>query len=370
MGQARGLDEVRLAPHLHRMNRRRALFGSLVGLPVAALGAVGIRSQRNPYYEGPESGHFDGLRFHLGPNTRDKSQRDLLAWRFGGEAAQWPASFPSLQRDTPPPRVDGDALRVSYVGHASVLIQTHGVNLLIDPVWAERASPVTFAGPKRVNDPGILLDDLPSLDAVLVTHNHYDHLDVATLSSLARGKAKRFITPLGNDSIMSDYDAAIRAEAHDWGARIEVGRGVFVNFAPCYHWSARGVLDRRMALWTAFVIETPSGNIYHVGDTGFGDGAFFKQMNDTYGRFRLAILPIGAYAPRWFMRDQHVDPEESLQIMQIVGADRAMAHHWGTFQLTDEPIEEPPQKLRAALDRAGVTHDRFAVIRPGQALEG
>ena len=134
MGQARGLDEVRLAPHLHRMNRRRALFGSLVGLPVAALGAVGIRSQRNPYYEGPESGHFDGLRFHLGPNTRDKSQRDLLAWRFGGEAAQWPASFPSLQRDTPPPRVDGDALRVSYVGHASVLIQTHGVNLLIDPV--------------------------------------------------------------------------------------------------------------------------------------------------------------------------------------------------------------------------------------------
>ncbi|MFN3889737.1 MAG: MBL fold metallo-hydrolase [Beijerinckiaceae bacterium] len=351
------------------MNRRRVLFGSLIGLPAAALGVAGYRSQRNPYYEGPESAHFDGLRFHLGQNTRDKSRMDLLAWRFGGDRAEWPESFPSSHRDVPPPRVEGAALRVSYVGHASVLIQTHGVNLLVDPVWSERASPVAFAGPKRVNDPGVALDDLPPLDAVLVTHNHYDHLDVATLSALARSKAKRFITPLGNDAIMTDYDSAIRAEAHDWGARVEVGRGVFVNFEPCFHWSARGVLDRRMALWTAFVIETPSGNIYHVGDTGFGDGAFFKQMRDKYGRFRLAILPIGAYAPRWFMRDQHVDPAEALQIMQIIGAERAVAHHWGTFQLTDEPIDEPPQLLREALDRGGVGHERFAVLRPGQTLE-
>jgi L-ascorbate metabolism protein UlaG (beta-lactamase superfamily) len=351
------------------MNRRRALSLSLLGLPVAALGVAQYRSHSNPYYDGPESGHFDGLRFHLGPNTREKTRMDLLAWRFGGGRAEWPDAFPSPHRDAPPARVAGDGLRVSYVGHASVLIQTHGVNLLVDPVWSERASPVAFAGPKRVNEPGVAFEDLPPIDAVLVSHNHYDHLDVATLSALAGGRAKRFITPLGNDAIMRDYDPAIRAEAYDWGARVEVGRGVFVRFEPCYHWSARGVLDRRMALWAAFVIETPSGAIYHVADTGFGDGAFFNQMRAKYGGFRLAILPIGAYAPRWFMRDQHVDPDEALQIMQIVGAERAMAHHWGTFQLTDEPIDEPPQKLRVALDRRGVAHDRFAIVRPGQVLE-
>jgi L-ascorbate metabolism protein UlaG (beta-lactamase superfamily) len=350
------------------MNRRRALFGSLIGLPAAALGVAGYRSRRNPYYDGPESAHFDGLRFHLGEKTRDKSRMDLISWQFGGGRVDWPPSFPSPHRDAPPARVDGDALRVSYVGHASVLIQTHGVNLLVDPVWSERASPVLFAGPKRVNDPGVALDDLPPLDAVLVTHNHYDHLDVATLSALAKGKAKRFIAPLGNDAIMASHDPVIKAEAYDWGARVEVGRGVFVNFEPCYHWSARGVLDRRMALWAAFVIETPSGRIYHVGDTGFSDGAYFQQMRDKYESFRLAILPIGAYAPRWFMRDQHVDPDEALQIMQIVGAQRALAHHWGTFQLTDEAIDEPPQKLEAALDREGVARERFAVLRPGQVL--
>jgi L-ascorbate metabolism protein UlaG (beta-lactamase superfamily) len=351
------------------MNRRRALSLSLLGLPLAAAGAVGYRSQQNPYYDGPENGHFDGLRFHLGPLTRDKSRLDLLAWRFAGGRAEWPESFPSLHSDVPPPRVEGDALRVSYVGHASMLIQTHGVNLLVDPVWSERASPVTFAGPKRVNDPGILFDDLPPIDAVLVSHNHYDHLDVATLSSLAGGKAKRFITPLGNDSIMRDHDRAIAAEPYDWGARVEVGRGVFVHFEPCYHWSARGLLDRRMALWSAFVIETPSGNIYQVGDTGFGDGAFFRQTREKHGAFKLAILPIGAYAPRWFMRDQHVDPDEALQIMQILGARRAMAHHWGTFQLTDEPITEPPQRLKTALERENIELETFRAIRPGQTIE-
>jgi L-ascorbate metabolism protein UlaG (beta-lactamase superfamily) len=363
------LDATPAGRHLRRMNRRRALGLSTIGAPLAALGALTLRPARNPYYDGPESVHFDGLRFHLGENTRDKSRSDLLKWRFQGDPAKWPKSFPSPHRDAPPARVEGDRLRVSYVGHASVLIQTHGVNLLIDPVWSERASPFTFAGPRRVNAPGVALEDVPQLDAVLVSHNHYDHLDIETLSALARGQAKRFLTPLGNDVIMRERDSTIGAEAYDWGARVEVGRGVFVNFEPCYHWSARGLFDRRMALWAAFVIETPSGAIYHIADTGLGDGEIFRRMRAKYGGFRLAILPIGAYAPRWFMRDQHVDPDESLQIMQMVGAERALAHHWGTFQLTDEPIEEPPERLAAALARENMTTDRFAAIRPGQTLD-
>ena len=351
------------------MNRRRALSLSLIGLPLAAAGAVGYRSQRNPYYEGPENGHFDGLRFHLGPNTRDKSRLDLLAWRFEGGRAEWPASFPSLHRDVPPARVDGSALRVSYVGHASVLIQTQGVNLLIDPVWSERASPVTFAGPeasqraRRSVRGSAAARRRAGVAQPLRSSRRRD----AVVAGARQGE--RFLTPLGNDAIMREHDRAIAAQAFDWGARVEVGRGVFVHFEPCYHWSARGLLDRRMALWSAFVIETPSGNIYQVADTGFGDGAYFRQMREKHGGFKLAILPIGAYAPRWFMRDQHVDPDEALQIMQIVGAQRAMAHHWGTFQLTDEPIEEPPERLRAALARENIAQDLFAAIRPGQTIE-
>lgn len=348
------------------MNRRRAL--TLLAAPIAAgLGFVGYRKSRNPYYDGPVSAHFDGLRFAIDGHSHDKPISDLLKWRFGEGRAQWPESFPGPSRDAPPARVEGDALRVSYVGHASFLIQTHGVNLLVDPVWSERASPVSFAGPKRVNAPGIDMADLPALDAVLVSHNHYDHLDLATLKALGAGKPPRIVTPLGNDAIMAG--AGLRAEPYDWGAKVEIGHGVSVHIEPIYHWSARGLMDRRMALWCAFVIETPSGKIYHVADTGFADGAFFHQMRAKHGGFKLAILPIGAYAPRWFMKNNHIDPQEAVQIMQICGAERALAHHWGTFPLADEPIDEPPQKLAQALAHENIDAKRFAVRRPGEIWE-
>ena len=278
-------------------------------------------------------------------------------------------NFPGPGRTEPVQRLDGDALRVTFIGHASLLIQTHGVNLLVDPVWAERASPVSFAGPKRVNAPGIARDDLPPLDAVLVSHNHYDHLDLDMLSHLARERPCRVLTPLGNDVIMTRHDPAIRAEAHDWGARVEVGRGVFVHFEPAYHWSARGILDRRMALWCAFAIETPSGNIYHIADTGFADGSLFAAAREKHGGFRLANLPIGAYEPRWFMKDQHVDPAESVRIMQVCGARQALAHHWGTFQLTNEALEAPVEDLARALRAADIDPARFRAFRPGESYD-
>jgi L-ascorbate metabolism protein UlaG (beta-lactamase superfamily) len=250
-----------------------------------------------------------------------------------------------------------------------MLIQAAGLNLLIDPVWSERASPFRFAGPKRVNDPGIAFDDLPSIDAVLVSHGHYDHLDVATLLRLARFHHPRVITPLGNDAIMRRHDPTIRAQAHDWGDRVELGAGVAVTLAPSRHWTARGLFDRNKALWAAFVIETPAGRIFHVADSGYGDGRHFRAARERHGPFRLAILPIGAYEPRWFMRDQHMNPEESVRAFLDCGAELALAHHHGTFQLTDEAIDAPVEALQAARAAAGVPPETFRVLKPGQVLE-
>ncbi|MDB5545564.1 MAG: beta-lactamase domain protein [Hyphomicrobiales bacterium] len=351
------------------MNRRK--FLSVAGLTGGAAALTGaLMPARNPYYAGPVSDHFDGVRFFVpGRDVQDKGLTELLKWRWGEKSAQWPAQVPAAAQDRPPARVDGGGTRVSYVGHASLLIQTHGVNLLVDPVWSERASPVSFAGPKRVNPPGMALDDLPPLDAVLVSHNHYDHLDTAALSWLARNRPAPVLTPLGNDVIMKSADAAIDARAYDWGARVEVGPGVAVHFEPANHWSARGVFDRRMALWCAFVVETPSGPIYHIADTAFHDGSLFRNVRAKHGAFRLAILPIGAYEPRWFMSEQHINPEEAVGIFEIVGARQAMAHHWGTFQLTDEDIHDPPRALKAALQKGGHAEEKFRVFRPGEVFD-
>jgi L-ascorbate metabolism protein UlaG (beta-lactamase superfamily) len=322
----------------------------------------------NPYYSGPVSDHFDGTRFFVPGLSTDKGLLELLRWRFLGRRTPWPESFPSPFRDGPPERVLGDALRVSYVGHATLLVQTAGVNLLIDPVWSQRASPVSWAGPKRVNAPGLSLADLPPLDAILVSHAHYDHLDVVTLAALARMRPCRVITALGNDAVMRRHDPTIAAEAYDWGARVEVAPGVAVHVEPANHWSARSLRDRRMTLWCAFAIETPFGRIHHIADTALGDGSIFDRVREKHGPLRLAVIPIGAYEPRWFMGGQHVDPAQAVEVWQRCGAAYALGHHWGTFQLTDEGVEEPPNALRAALAGSALDPARFFVPRPGEAV--
>ncbi len=323
----------------------------------------------NRYYKGPTSDHFDGKTFFNPDGIPPGRFADLLKWQLGNGRHKWPRAFPSPHAPArPDKRVEGDALRVTMVGHATLLIQTAGLNMLTDPVWSQRVSPLSFAGPKRVNPPGIAFDDLPPIDIVLLSHNHYDHLDVATLKRLHAAHDPLVVTPLGNDTIVRAAVPAMRLAVGDWGDRVGHDR-VAIHFEPAHHWSARGAGDRRMALWAAFVIEAPGGRIYHVGDTGFHEGRNYRGVAEKHGDIRLAILPFGAYEPRWFMKGQHQNPEEAVAGMELCGARWVAGHHWATFQLTDEAIHHPREHLHVALDTQGIARERFRPMLPGEVWD-
>jgi L-ascorbate metabolism protein UlaG (beta-lactamase superfamily) len=355
-------------PAMTRRSPVKTQLLKTLALPALALGAVvATRRSHNRYYKGPVSDHYDGVRFFSPGQPQDKGATELLRWQLGGGRTPWPDTFPSPFRDRPPASVEG--LRAALIGHASWLIQVAGLNILVDPVFSDRASPFSFAGPKRVNPPGIAFEDLPPIHAVLVTHNHYDHLDLATIGRIWRRNRPRMVAPLGNDAIMKAAHPDLVVEARDWHEAVDLGAGVTAHLQPAYHWSARGMNDRRMALWCAYALTTPSGVVYHVGDTGFGDGAIFHRVRERFGSPRLAILPIGAYEPRWFMKPQHMNPDDAVRAFQILGAEQALGHHWGTFRLTNEGIEEPVRELATALQSAEIAPERFRALRPGESWQ-
>jgi L-ascorbate metabolism protein UlaG (beta-lactamase superfamily) len=324
-----------------------------------------------PHYTGPVSDHFDGTHFFDPDGVPPKKLGDVLRWQFGGGRVRhtWPEWIDNEFADVPPPRVDGAKVRFSFVGHASWLIQSGGLNILVDPVWSDRASPFSFAGPKRHNAPGIAFDKLPKIDIVLVSHGHYDHLDIRTLSKLAKAFNPRVITPLGNDLTMRAADSAIRAEAFDWNDRVDLGNDLAVTLVATRHWTARGVNDRNKALWASFVLQTPAGKIYIVCDSSYGSGVHFRRVRENHGPLRLAILPIGAYEPRWFMKDQHMNPDDAVKAFADCDVPQALASHHSTFQLTDEAIDDPIKALDVARDAAGIARETFAVLKPGQVFE-
>ncbi|WP_244404140.1 MBL fold metallo-hydrolase [Fulvimarina pelagi] len=324
----------------------------------------------NPYYNGPPSDHFDGTLFFNPGGEEPKGFADLLRWKLGTNAAQWPSRWPQQQPSASetPARVSGETLRVTMVGHATLLIQVAEFNIITDPVYSYRASPVGFAGPERVSEPGIPFDDLPPIDLILLSHNHYDHLDLDTLARLAQRDNPLVCTPLGNDTIVRDRVPGMRIVSQDWGDVADIGP-LRVHCEPTHHWSARGVTDRRMALWSSFMVESPAGRIYFVGDTGFHNGRNYRAAREKHGPVRLAVLPIGAYEPRWFMRPQHQNPEEAVVGFQLLDAAYAIGHHWATFQLTNEAITEPRESLHAALDARSIARDRFRPLIAGETFD-
>lgn len=352
------------------MTRRRLM--KLLGAG-ALLGGGGITlfgRSANAYYSGPVTDHFDGTVFFNPDGTGPKGPMALLRWQLLESRASWPEAFPSpFPHAKPETRLAPDKVRVTHVGHASFLVQAGGRNILIDPVWSKRASPLKAIGPKRVNAPGIFFEDLPPIDLVLVTHNHYDHMDTGVIGRVWQRDRAGVITPLGNDTIIRGEVPDVTIATRDWHDVVDAGNGLRIHFEPTVHWSARGMRDRRHALWASFVIETPHHKIYCVGDSAFADGKVFRQVGAKHKHIDLALLPIGAYEPRWMMSSSHMNPTESLQALELCGAKAALGHHWGTFQLTNEAVDAPRNDLGAALAAKGIARDRFTAMHPGQVFD-
>jgi len=330
-------------------------------IAAAAVGAAAI--ERNfvaaPRYRGPRSDHFDGERFH---NLHEGWQSELafLRWQFSRKRGYWPP-YRELPCGPPPPeRVSGGALRLTFVNHSTTLIQMDGVNVLTDPVWSRRVSPVPFAGPRRHRPPGIRFRDLPPIDLVLVSHNHYDHLDVATLHWLRWRHRPRIVTALGNARLMARHGID-GAHDLDWWQAVPAGELV-VTCVPARHFSARGLSDRNRNLWSGFVVSGPSGHVYFAGDTGWG--AHFESIGARFDPIRLALLPIGSYLPRWFMHPAHIDPAQAVGAHRALGARTSIPVHYGTFALGDDGEEEPVEELRAAMGGAN-----FVILDHGEGTE-
>lgn len=340
-------------------------FAILVFLMLKVVLAGGIFSRAPRRYRGPVSDHFDGRRFFMPGRPFPHGAGAVIRKLRDPQPAPWKVPSEPPLFDRPPREVIDDRLRVSFVGHATMLLQTEGLNILTDPWWSERASPFSKVGPRRVVPPGVAFENLPPIGIVLISHSHYDHMDVPTIRRLVDEHDPLFIVPLGNDTLIRRIHPRARTTVLDWGESVQVRPDVTIGAEPMHHWTARTPFDRNTSLWAAFVISTPSGRTLFAGDSGYGDGVYFHPLRQRYGSFRLAILPIGAYEPRWMMEYSHMNPREAVQAFEDIGAEHAVAHHFGTIQLTDEPIEAPAEGLAEALATRGIAPERFRALRPG-----
>ena len=303
--------------------------------------------------------HFDGKRF-FNPDARQaRGFLDVLRWKLSSRPAPSPAFIPDVQPSVPPRSVDGSELVVTLVNHSTVLLQQRGMHILTDPVWSQRVSPFAWLGPARRRAPGVRFEDLPRIDLVLISHNHYDHLDLPAIRKLAEGGEPRFVVPAGLGGWFGRRGIGPVHEL-DWGQSIGFP-GATIHSVPAAHFSARGLFDRNRTLWCGYVVESAGRILYFAGDTGFG--SHFELIRERFGSPRLAMLPIGAYQPRWFMSPVHMAPDEAIRAHRILGARTSIAIHHGTFQLADEAIDTPPRVLR----ECGAP-DSFLVPRNGESV--
>ena len=309
--------------------------------------------------------HFDGKRFFNPNGTCAKGFRDVLRWMVTRKPAKWPAFVANTLQSRPIKNCSPGETALTFIGHASFILQIGETNILLDPVLSERVSPVSWFGPKRVRPPGIQLQHLPPTHLVLVSHCHYDHLDLATLKALRLRYAPHVITPLANRELIATSGLSEITEL-DWWESTDF-RGMRITVTPAQHFTARKFSDRNKRLWGGFVIEAEGKTIYFAGDTGYAD--HFKEIARRFPRIDLALLPIGAYEPRWFMTEYHMNPSEAVQAYVDLKPSRAVGMHFGTFQLTDEAIDEPVQALSRELKERGISSACFRTLDFGETVK-
>jgi L-ascorbate metabolism protein UlaG (beta-lactamase superfamily) len=303
--------------------------------------------------------HFDGKRFFNPGAPQARGLGGFLKWMFTRKREASPRFIADVKPTKPPAQVEANEWRVTLVNHSTVLLQLGGLHVLTDPLWSKRAGPFGWTGPQRRREPGVRWEDLPRIDLVLISHNHYDHLDLATLRKFASRGQTQFIAPLGVGKLLRSEKIGAVTEL-DWGQSSQFG-SCTVHSVPANHFSARGPFDRNQTLWCGYVIDVGGRMLYFAADTGFGK--HFAQIREQFGAPRLALLPIGAYEPRWFMSPIHMAPDEAVMAHQILGAQNSIAIHHGTFQLADEGIDRPKQELRAC-----APGDSFLVLDNGQSV--
>jgi L-ascorbate metabolism protein UlaG (beta-lactamase superfamily) len=344
----------------------------LLAMLVAVTTVTGTACSSNPHYDRNKAHHTpDGFR-NLYIDDSAKGFSAFAKWKWQQLFMDRPDSdaydFPVDKTRHAAIRQNESRPSLTWIGHATFLIQFKGINILTDPQFSDRASPVSFAGPQRVTPPAMTVDELPEIDAVVISHDHYDSLDVASIEALAvhnKNRTLHFFVPLGFGAWFGKLDLKnIKLVELDWGQGHRLGPLTFTA-EPVQHWGKRTLFDAFERLWASWVIEADNKRIFFAGDSGYV--RHFRETGEKYGRFDLALIPIGAYAPRWFMQSYHVNPTEAVKVHQDLRSRYSVAMHWGTFILTDEPLDEPPVKLADALGKAGVTSAEFEVYRHGES---
>jgi N-acyl-phosphatidylethanolamine-hydrolysing phospholipase D len=340
----------------------------------------------NPYYDPSKAHHRRGGFQNVHTEFTPKGLAEVLRWRWNATRQGLPppplAPIPAVAPELDFLHCNAQAAHrmqpsVTWIGHATVMAQLGGLTLLTDPIFSERASPLARIGPKRHQPPGIATHQLPHVDLVLASHNHYDHLDEASVDALNRqaGGPPLFVVPLGLKPWLADRGVRNAVELDWWqDHRVPGPAGeVQVTLVPAQHWSARGLTDRLTTLWGGFAVLAPDCHLFYAGDTGYSRD--FSDMRQHFahrqrledgGGFDIALLPIGAYEPRWFMAIQHVNAEEAVKIHRDLGAKKSLGVHWGTFELTDEPLDEPPRALAEQRRVQGLADDDFFVMAIGE----
>lgn len=324
------------------------------------------KCQSRPGIEKPH--HISGGFKNPNPDFQKKGLSNLFRWQWERRNLEHSLDpntypiFPVQINDGVQLKGNTKDLSVTWVGHATTLIQMDGLNVLTDPNWSERCSPISFIGPKRYTPPGIELNNLPKIDAILLSHNHYDHTDLPTLKELSKKFNPKVFVGLGNKKLLEDNGITNVIEM-DWWDEIKF-EGVGFNFTPTQHFSGRGLFDRDETLWGSFVLVGKSQKVYFAGDTGYY--SHFLEIGSKWKEIDVAILPIGAFEPRWFMAPVHVDPEEAAQSFADLGAKYLVPMHYMTFVLSDEKLDSPVPRTYEALKQLGKPRESFIPLKIGE----